>query len=226
MLYRTARIAAALALVPFLVCIPAHALSLKDWEAKPELDQLNYLKACVARMIVAVGQTDKPLAQQVYSYYSDKPPGLKYPRGTIDLFTAIDAAEKDAKAAGTDLSKIELEDVVLRLTRQTFNLPYAVAAAFKDSGAGTVTRKNPPAKPAANAGSPIMVGKIDVSHFAGLKPGDTLQQVFAIYGLPKEDHGTYQWWGNSSGPFMVSYVNHAHQVHASLQRLGQRAARA
>jgi hypothetical protein len=33
------RIAAALALVPLLVCIPAHALSLKDWEAKPELDQ-------------------------------------------------------------------------------------------------------------------------------------------------------------------------------------------
>jgi len=41
MLYRIARVAAALALVPLLVWIPAHALSLKDWEAKPELDQLD-----------------------------------------------------------------------------------------------------------------------------------------------------------------------------------------
>jgi hypothetical protein len=209
MLYRTARIAAALALVPFLVCMPAHALSLKDWEAKPALDQLDYLRICIAELIGAVGQTDKPLAQRIYSYYSDKPPSLKYPQGTIDLFTAIDAAEKTAKAAGTDLSKIELEDVVLRLTTQKFSLPATVATAFKDSGAATVTRKSAPAKPAASAGSPVMVGKIDVSHFAGLKPGDGPQQVVAIYGQPTEDHRTYQWWGKSSGPFMVSYVNNA-----------------
>jgi hypothetical protein len=67
-MYKTARIAAALALMPFLVSIPARALSLKDWEAKAERDQLDYLRTCIAKLVLAVGRADKPLAQKIYSY--------------------------------------------------------------------------------------------------------------------------------------------------------------
>ncbi len=55
---------------------------------------------------------------------------------------------------------------------------------------------------------PIMVGKIDVSHFASIKPGDTPAQVVAIYGQPDEDNRTYQFWANDGhGNFMVSYLD-------------------
>jgi hypothetical protein len=221
-MYKTARIVAALALVPFFLTIPAHALSLKDWEAKAERDQLDYLRTCIAKLVLAVGQTDKPLAQKIYSYYSDKPPSLKYPEGTIDLFKAIEATEQGARTRGIDLSKIEIEDIVLRTTSLKFKLPDTAADAFKDSGAGTIKRKQPPAqpavaprpdlsaapRPAASAGSPVMVGKIDVSHFASIKPADTPAQVVAIYGQPDENHGTYQFWANDGhGIFMVSYLD-------------------
>ena len=223
-MYKTARIVAALALAPFFLTIPVHALSLKDWEAKAERDQLDYLRTCIAKLVLAVGQTDKPLAQKIYSYYSDKPPAMKYPEGTIDLFKAIEATEQGARTRGIDLSKIELEDIVLRTTSLKFKLPDTAADAFKDSGAGTITRKQPPAqpavaprpdlsaapRPAASAGSPVMVGKIDVSHFAGIKAGDTPVQVISIYGQPRDDNRTYQLWAEDThGHFMVSYVDNA-----------------
>ena len=37
---------------------------------------------------------------------------------------------------------------------------------------------------------PVMIGKIDVSHFAGLKHGDTLARVTALYGQPSQDIGS------------------------------------
>jgi hypothetical protein len=57
------------------------------------------------------------------------------------------------------------------------------------------TDKNAAAQPSAQSTAPdptpadasgaMMVGKIDVSHFAGLTPGDTPDRVAAIYGLPE-----------------------------------------
>jgi hypothetical protein len=218
-MFKTARIAVVLALVPLLVATPARALSVKDWAAKSNRDQILYVTSCLAKLVIAVGKTDQPLAQKIRSYYGDKQPGMQYPQGMYDLFTNIAALERQAKTdSRVDLSSIEIEDIIFRVTAQKFALPDAAADAVKDSGTVTSTRKNSPAQPATaprtdasparsatNAAHPIMVGKIDVSHFAGLKPGDTPQQVVSIYGQPTEDRGTYQFWGNSSGPLMVTY---------------------
>jgi hypothetical protein len=194
------------------------------WAAKSNRDQILYVTSCLARLVIAVGKTDEPLAQKIKSYYADKPPGMQYPQGMHDLFTNIADLERQAKTdSNVDLSKIEIEDIILRTTAIKFGMPDTAAGTFKDSGAATSTRKNSPAQPAntprpdasaasrptTNAAHPIMVGKIDVSHFAGVKPGDTPQQVASIYDQPTEDHRTYQWWGNSSGSFMVTYVDNA-----------------
>ena len=42
---------------------------------------------------------------------------------------------------------------------------------------------------------PVMVGKIDVSHFAGIERGDTPRTCFDLW-QPDEDRGTYQIWAN------------------------------
>jgi hypothetical protein len=62
---------------------------------------------------------------------------------------------------------------------------------------------NPSSAPAA-----IMIGKIDVSHFAGLKAGDTVAQVVSLYG-PEVGHmsgsnGTQSFGGPQAG-LLVTY---------------------
>ncbi len=55
------------------------------------------------------------------------------------------------------------------------------------------------------AGVPIMVGKVDVSHIAGLKPGDTPQRVVSLYGQAVTDNGIEKWYGGAR--LMVRYVD-------------------
>lgn len=197
------------------VALAANATSIKDWEKKSNADKVNYLGACVVSLTAEVAKTDPTLAVKIKSWYGDKVPGQEYTEGGAALLTRIFQLEHQAETdKSIDLSKIEIEDVVYSVTAEKFNLPPRQPAASKDSGAPTSTRKKNPEQPAAprpaqNAANPIMVGKIDVSHFAGLKPGDAPQKIVSIYGPPTEDHRTYQFWGNSSGPFTVSYVDSA-----------------
>ena len=58
-MYKLARIAAVLVSASFLAAMPASALSLKDWEAKSNRDQIEYLSASFARLVIAVGKTDQ-----------------------------------------------------------------------------------------------------------------------------------------------------------------------
>jgi len=226
-MYKTARSAVAVTLALLLTTIPAHTLSLKDWAAKSNREQLEYVSACLARLVIAVGKADEPLAQKIKSYYGDKPPGQQYPQGMYDLFTRIASLQRQAETdSNVDLSKIEIEDIILRTTALKFGLPDTAADTFKDSGAATSTRKKSPAQPAATphpdaspapraatkAAHPVMVGKIDVSHFAGVTPGDTRQQVISIYGQPVVDQRYAQWWGSIHNYFMVSYVDTAAQT--------------
>ncbi|MGH6879017.1 MAG: type IV secretory system conjugative DNA transfer family protein, partial [Rhizomicrobium sp.] len=51
----------------------------------------------------------------------------------------------------------------------------------------------------------LMVGKIDVSHFAGLKPGDTEARVASLYGQPSRDFGTEKLYGDTY--ITVEYKN-------------------
>jgi hypothetical protein len=56
--FKTTRIAAVLAFA--FVCVPAHALSMKDYEAKSDADKLRYLQTCVGNLIIDVAKTDRP----------------------------------------------------------------------------------------------------------------------------------------------------------------------
>ena len=64
---RTARIAAVLAFA--FVCVPAHALSMKDYEAKSDADKLRYLQTCIGNLTIEVAKSDRALALKIKSYY-------------------------------------------------------------------------------------------------------------------------------------------------------------
>ena len=116
-MYNSARITAILALTLFLALVPAHALSLKDWEAKPDREQKEFLSAYFARLVITAGKTDQPLAQKITSYYGDKAPGARYPQGYLDLTARITRLEQQARTdRSVDLSKIQIEDLIFQTT--------------------------------------------------------------------------------------------------------------
>ena len=81
-----------------IAALPAAAISLKDWEAKPADEQIKVLTASLARIVVAVNKTDQPLADKIKHYYTDKPNGLKYPAGMLDLLQRIGQLQGDRKS--------------------------------------------------------------------------------------------------------------------------------
>jgi hypothetical protein len=140
----TARIAAVLAFA--LTCTPAHALSMKDYEAKSDAEKTAYLKTCIANLIVDLGKTNPALASKAKSYYYDKAPGRQYPEGTYDLVGRIVRLEQQAeKDKSVDLSKTTVEELVMLTTAAKFKIP--VPPEFQRTGEPSA--KPPPAAPNA-----------------------------------------------------------------------------
>jgi hypothetical protein len=144
--FKTTRIAAVLAYA--FICIPAQALSLKDWLAKSKPDQVQYLSNSLARLVVDVGKNDQPLAKKITSYYADKAPGAEYPPGMNDLFARIGRLVRQAETDKTvDLSKIEFEQVVALNTAEKFKI--AVPPDFQRAGGPSATPRPAAPTPAA-----------------------------------------------------------------------------
>lgn len=139
--FKTARIAAVLAFA--FGCIPAHALSIKDYEAKSDADKLRYLQTCIGNLIIDVAKTDRPLSLKIKTYYYDKLPGHQYPEGTYDLLGRIVKLEQQAeKDKSVDLAKTTVEELVALTTAAKFKIP--VPADFQRTG-------EPSAKPPSAA---------------------------------------------------------------------------
>lgn len=143
-----------------LLCIPAHALSMKDYEAKSDADKLRYLQTCIGNLIIGVGKTDPALALKVKSYYYDKAPGRQYPEGTYDLLGRIVGLEQQAERdKSVDLSKTTVEEIVALTTAAKFKIP--VPAEFKRSGEPSVKLRPAapntatPASPAPGPAAPV-----------------------------------------------------------------------
>ena len=167
---QTARIAAVLAFA--FVCVPAHALSMKDYEAKSDADKLRYLQTCVGTLVNEVAKTDRPLSLKIRSYYYDKAPGRQYPEGTYDLLGMIVGLEQQAaKDKSIDLVYIEVEEVVARTTAAKFKIP--APADFQRKADPPVTPRPaapaPAARPAAPDDDPIGPGGF-------IKPPDSPQK--------------------------------------------------
>ena len=120
-MFKTTRIAAVLAFA--FLCVPAQALSMKDYEAKSDADKLRYLQACIGNLIIDVAKTDRPLSLKIRSYYYDKLPGYPYPEGTYDLLGRIGKVEQLAdNNKSVDLSKIKVEELVALTTAAKFKI--------------------------------------------------------------------------------------------------------
>ena len=106
-----------------LALIPMQAMSLKDFEAKPGPEQDAYISNFIEKMTNGLSAKNPDLGKSIRNWFVHKPEGKRFSEGVEKLFielTAIDLRAKDGKA---DLSKIELESVIMWVTKQKFPPP-------------------------------------------------------------------------------------------------------
>ena len=106
----------AFAVLPF----PIHAISLKDFNAKPDKDQAAYVSAVVERIAGNMNKKNTRLAQEIRGWFSQKADGETMSDGMERLYLELAALDAQAKEGRADLSKIEFESVVTDLLKRKF----------------------------------------------------------------------------------------------------------
>jgi hypothetical protein len=115
----------ALALV--LCAAPAYAMSVKDWEALPDARQAAYIGDFIEKMTADIGTSNPDNARAIRNYFSETTNGKPVSDGVETLYVEIGALEDRAEAGRVDLSKVELESVIVWVVKRKF----APAAAAK-----------------------------------------------------------------------------------------------
>lgn len=103
-----------------LASAPANALSVKDFEAKPASEQSALIVAFVDKMTADIGPDNPQLAHNIHDFFFLTPAGKHFSDGMLNLsleLAALDVAAKDGKV---DLSKIQIEGVIVKVVKDKF----------------------------------------------------------------------------------------------------------
>ena len=113
-------ILAAILATAILASVPARALAVKDFEAKPTAEQSAIITGFVDKMTGDIGHDNPQLARDIHDYFFTKQAGQPFAEGiekvAVEL-AALDIAAKDGKA---DLSKIQIEGVIVKVVKDKF----------------------------------------------------------------------------------------------------------
>ncbi len=110
-------------LLAFLVLIfsaQAQAMSLKDFNAQPGKEQSAYIATFIDKMTTDLREKNPELAQNIRTWFAQKREGKPSSEGMERLFVELTAIELQAKDGKADLSKIQLESVIVYLVKQKF----------------------------------------------------------------------------------------------------------
>lgn len=103
----------------FVSVLPA--MSLKDFNAKPDKDQAVYALNVIDRVTDALEKKDSPrIAQEVRDWFTKHVDGKPIPAGMERLYVELGAIELKAKDGKADLSKIQIEGVIVYVIKQQF----------------------------------------------------------------------------------------------------------
>jgi hypothetical protein len=110
-------------LLAFLALIPIQAMSLKDFNAKPTHDQSVYVVDFIEKMTADLGAKNPQLAQDIRGWFSRKQEGKPFSEGLERLYVELAAVEIQAKDGKADLSKVQLESIIVWVVKQKFPPP-------------------------------------------------------------------------------------------------------
>jgi hypothetical protein len=106
-----------------LVLIPMQAMSLKDFNSLPPAGQSGYVASFIEKMSADLGAKNPQLGAGIRDWFTKKPAGKPVSEGMEKLYVELTAAELQARDGKADLSKIELESVIVYVVKQRFPPP-------------------------------------------------------------------------------------------------------
>jgi hypothetical protein len=106
-----------------LTSLPAAAKSVKDFEAMPSAEQSKYVADFVEKMTDDIGKTNPKLEQDIRDYFVKKQPGKPVSDGVEKVLVELTALDRTAKTGKADLSKIQIESIVVYVVKQKFPPP-------------------------------------------------------------------------------------------------------
>ena len=101
----------------------AEATSLKDFNAKPDKERAVCVSDFIDKMTTDIRAKNPQLAQDIRSWFAVKPAGKATSDGMESLYVELTAIELQARDSKADLSKIELESVIVWVVKQKFPPP-------------------------------------------------------------------------------------------------------
>jgi hypothetical protein len=103
-----------------LISAQAQAMNLKDFNAQPGKEQSAYIATFIDKMTTDLREKNPDLAQNIRTWFAQKREGKPSSEGMERLFVELTAIELQAKDGKADLSKIQLESVIVYLVKQKF----------------------------------------------------------------------------------------------------------
>ena len=110
-------------LLAFLALIPIQAMSLKDFNARPAPDRSAYVADFIDKITTDLRAKNPELAQSIRTWFAVKSGGKTSSEGMERLNVELGAVEIQAQQGKADLSKVQLESVIVWVVKQKFPPP-------------------------------------------------------------------------------------------------------
>ena len=102
------------------VLIPLQAMSLKDFNEKPAAERSAYVATFIDKMTTDLRAKNEKTATAIRDWFAVKQEGKPLSEGMERLAVELGAIEIQAKDGRADLSKIQLESVIVWVVKQKF----------------------------------------------------------------------------------------------------------
>jgi len=117
------RFLATASLLALLTSTSAFAKSVQDFEAMPSAAQSEYTVSFLEKMTFDLRQKNPKLAQDIKDYFVRKQADSEMSDGFEDFEAALGAVDDLAKKGKADLSKIQIESVIVYVVKKKFPPP-------------------------------------------------------------------------------------------------------
>jgi len=92
----------------------------KDWKTLPQDKQIDYTSDYIEKMTGDIGTTNPAMEQAIRDYFGKDAPGKSHPEGVMDLYVELALLDDAAKTGRADLSKIQVEGVIVAVVKRKF----------------------------------------------------------------------------------------------------------
>ena len=110
-----------------VLAVTAQAISLKEFNAKTSSEQSAFVAGFVDKMTTDLRAKNPQLAQDMRNWFAVKLEGKPTSEGMERLYVELTAIGLQAREGKSDLSKIQLESVIVWIAKQKFPPPTRVA---------------------------------------------------------------------------------------------------